>query len=385
MALATIIRNGEIFSPAPGGTSDILSIGEKIVKIGDVNERHLHDLDLEVITLDGADSFVFPGIIDPHQHIIGGSGEKGFASRSFQMTLPEIVLGGITTVVGCIGTDVYFRNMPGLLAQAREFNEEGISCFIYSGGYTVPPATLTGSLRTDMLLVPEVIGAGEIAVSDYRSSQPTSHEIARIIADCYVGGMMTGKCGVTHFHMGDEGNGLSPILDAWKEHAVKKECLYPTHVNRNKKLLKEAAEFTRQGFFCDLDTTDENLPVELKNFVDWGGDLNQITISSDASHSSPGTLWKELVRVHRELHWPWEKILPLVTTNPAKILRFRDKGLIAANKDADLIVVDKKSLNIKHVVSRGKIMVQDYKFIPMLKSLSESNRKIELHGKKEKR
>ncbi len=385
MAVATIIRNGEIYGPSFMGSGDILCIGGKIIKVGKVNEKSLQDYDMDISVVDSSECYVFPGLIDPHQHIIGGSGEKGFASRSFPITLPEIVLGGITTVVGCIGTDVYFRNMPALLAQAKEFNEEGLSCFIYSGGYAVPPATLTGNLRNDMLLVNEVIGAGETAVSDNRSSQPTISELARIVADCYVGGMMTGKCGVTHFHMGDGDRGLDPLHEMWKVNDLKKESLYPTHVNRNEKLLKQAADFTRQGFFCDLDTTDEKLPEELKKFVDWGGDLNQITVSSDASHSSPATLWHELVKVHQELKWPWEKILPLVTTNTAKILKFHQKGELAADKDADIIVVDKKTLKIKHVVALGKIFVRDYKFIPRLKCMADSNRKIEIHGEKEKR
>jgi beta-aspartyl-dipeptidase (metallo-type) len=385
MAIATIVRNGEIFSPKPCGKGDILSIEGKIIKIGEVNEKNLGDYNLDAGVVDATDCYVFPGLIDPHQHIIGGSGEKGFASRSFQIMLPEIVLGGITTVVGCIGTDVYFRNMPALLAQAREFNEEGITCFIYSGGYAVPPSTLTGNLRTDMLLVNEVIGAGETAISDYRCSQPTIQEIARIVADCYVGGTLTGKCGITHFHMGDGERGLDPLLELWKENDIKKESLYPTHVNRNDRLLKQAADFTKQGFVCDLDTTDENLTEGLRNFIAWGGDLNQITISSDASHSAPETLWRELVRVHKELQWPWEKILPLVTTNPARILKFHQKGELAVDKDADIIVVDKKSLKVKHVLARGKIFIQDYKFIPKLKSMADSNRKIELNGEKEKR
>jgi beta-aspartyl-dipeptidase (metallo-type) len=362
MAVATIIRQGEIFTPFPRGKGDILCIGEKIIKIGEVNEKNLRELELDVRMIDGSECFVFPGLIDPHQHIIGGSGEKGFASRTLQITLPEIVFGGITTVVGCIGTDAYFRNMPALLAQAKEFNEEGLTCYIYSGGYSVPPATLTGNLRTDMLLVSEVIGAGETALSDVRCSQPTSPEIARIVSDCYVGGTLTGKCGVTHFHMGDADRGLEPILEVWRQNDLRKESFYPTHVNRNDRLLKQAADFTKQGFYCDFDTTDENLVEDLRKFIDWGGDLNQISVSSDASHSSPETLWHELIKLHRELQWTWEKILPLVTTNPARILKFSQKGQIEADKDADLIVVDKTTLKIKHVLAKGKIFVQDYKF-----------------------
>lgn len=385
MALATIIRGGDIYSPAHIGKNDILCIGEKIIKIGPINENEVSHLNLEIQTIDASDCFVFPGFIDPHEHIIGGSGEKGFASRSPQITLPEIVLGGITTVVGCIGTDIYSRNMQCLLAQAREFNEEGISSYIYSGGYSVPPATITGSVRNDMILIDEVIGAGEMAISDYRGSQPTTWEIARIVADCYVGGSLTGKCGITHFHMGDTERGLDPLLEMCKKHDVCKESLYPTHINRNDKLLKQAAELSNQGFNFDMDTTDENLVEELKKYVNWGGNLEMLTISTDASHTSPTTLWQELVKVHKEMGWPWEKILPLITTNTARILKFQHKAMIKPDKDADFAIIDKQNLSVKHVVARGKIFVRDHQFIPKLKCMSDSNRKIELHGQKKER
>ena len=380
MALATIIRGGEIYSPHYLGKKDILCIGERIIKVGEVDEKELTDLNLDIQLIEADDCFVFPGLIDPHEHIIGGSGEKGFASRSPQITLPEIVLGGITTVVGCIGTDIYSRNMQCLLAQVGEFNEEGISSYIWSGGYAVPPASITGSVRNDMILISEVIGAGEMAISDFRGSQPTTWEVARIVADCYVGGSLTGKCGVTHFHMGDSERGFEPLLELCRNHDVTKESLYPTHVNRNEKLLKHAAELTQQGFTFDMDTTDENLVEELRKFTGWGGDLNQLTLSTDASHTSPTTLWQEMVKLHQELKWPWEKILPLVTTNTARVLKFHNKAQISVDKDADFALIDKRELTVKHVVARGKIFVKDHQFIPKLKCMSDSNRKIELHG-----
>ncbi len=385
MALATIIKNGDVYSPQHSGDKDILCIGEKIIKIGQIVDEDVSRLNLKIQTVDSTGCFVFPGFIDPHEHIIGGSGEKGFASRSPQITLPEIVLGGITTVVGCIGTDIYSRNMPALLAQAREFNEEGITSFIYSGGYAVPPSTLTGNVRTDMILINEVIGAGEMAISDFRGSQPTTWEIARIVADCYVGGTLTGKCGVTHFHMGDSERGLDPLLELCKNHDVCKDSLYPTHINRNDRLLKQAAELTQQGYQFDMDTTDEKLTEELKKFVDWGGDLSRLTVSTDASHTSPTTMWQEMVKVHKELGWPWEKILPIITTNTARILKFHQKGRIEVDKDADFAIIDKKTLRVKHVVARGKIFVRDFEFIPDLKCMSDSNRKIGLNGQKKER
>jgi beta-aspartyl-dipeptidase (metallo-type) len=50
---------------------------------------------------------------------------------------------------------------------------EGITAYIMVGSYQFPPATITGSLRKDIALIPNVIGVGEIAISDHRSTQPS--------------------------------------------------------------------------------------------------------------------------------------------------------------------------------------------------------------------
>ncbi|MCK7478548.1 MAG: hypothetical protein M0C28_15030 [Candidatus Moduliflexus flocculans] len=70
--------------------------------------------------------------------------------------------------------------MTSLLAKARALEIEGVSTFIFSGSYEIPVRTLTGSVRSDLILIDKVVGAGEIAVSDHRSSQPTFDEIARL-------------------------------------------------------------------------------------------------------------------------------------------------------------------------------------------------------------
>lgn len=52
-------------------------------------------------------------------------------------------------------------------------------------------------------------------------------------------------------------------------------------------------------------------------------------------------------------------LIPL-TLSPARFLKFPCKGKIAEGYDADLVLLDDK-LNIHTVISRGKIMVQNYK------------------------
>ena len=77
--------------------------------------------------------------------------------------------------------------------------------------YHVPPTTLTGSVKADMLHLDLCIGCGELAISDHRSSQPSFEEVARIAAECHVGGIMTGKAGILHLHLGDGARLLSLV------------------------------------------------------------------------------------------------------------------------------------------------------------------------------
>jgi hypothetical protein len=58
-------------------------------------------------------------------------------------------------------------------------------------------------VRGDIVHVDRVIGVGEVALSDHRSSQPTFDELAKLGAEAHVGGLMTGKAGVVHLHLGD--------------------------------------------------------------------------------------------------------------------------------------------------------------------------------------
>jgi len=39
---------------------------------------------------------------------------------------------------------------------------------MWSGGYRVPVPTLTGNVQRDMVLIPRIIGFGEIAIADNR-------------------------------------------------------------------------------------------------------------------------------------------------------------------------------------------------------------------------
>src|SRR5215210_5220351 len=201
--MLTLIENGEIYAPEPRGRGSVLILGDRVARVGEVDARAVEALGLELAVIDATGCLVTPGLIDPHEHLLGGSGEEGFSTQTPEIFLSELVGAGITTVVGCLGVDTTTKTMPGLLARAKALKEEGLTAFVYTGGYNVPPTTLTGSIRNDILFIDEVIGGGEIAISDLRAREPDALELARLVTDVYVGGILSKKAGITHFHVGD--------------------------------------------------------------------------------------------------------------------------------------------------------------------------------------
>jgi beta-aspartyl-dipeptidase (metallo-type) len=378
----TVIRGGEVYSPDPVGKADVLLAAGKIVRIGAVDASALESCALGLEVIDAANRIVVPGFIDPHEHILGGSGENGFETQTPEIALSEIVAGGITTVVGCLGTDTTTKTMPGLLAKAKAFNAEGVTAYIYSGGYNVPPVTLTGSVRTDMMYVTEVIGAGEIAISDLRSTEPTDHELARLVRDAYVGGLLTGKSGVTHFHVGACKTRLAPLRSLLDNFHIEPASLYPTHIERSEELMLEAVELSRRGVTVDIDTVEQDLPQWVRFFLDHGGDASHLTVSSDAAVNSPTTVWQQVRMCILENHVPLETMLPMITGNTAKVLKLHGKGRLAEGTDGDIVLLQKESLQVAEVIAGGRRFITDGALSFRESFLRDSNRKVELYGQK---
>jgi beta-aspartyl-dipeptidase (metallo-type) len=377
----TLIRNGLVFGPEPSGTKDILIAGSKVAALAEPGKIRIEGAPVDI--LDASGKMVFPGLIDSHVHILGGGGEGGPATRAPEINLEDIVSHGVTTVIGCLGTDGITRHLTSLLAKARALEAEGITTYIFAGSYEVPPRSITGSIRSDLVLIDKVIGAGEIAISDHRSAQPTFEEIARLAAECRVGGMLGGKAGVLHLHLGDGEKRLEMLFRLIRETEIPPTQVIPTHVNRNAALFEEAVTFALAGGFFDLTTGPEPDPEEgpevsiekaLTLCLERRVPLSRITTSSDSNGSLPvfdraGNLIgltiateKDFLRTFRSLLQ--KRILApadcarVFSTNAASFYKLPGKGEVRPGSDADLILLD-KDFELRDVFARGKRMMSE--------------------------
>jgi beta-aspartyl-dipeptidase (metallo-type) len=379
--MLSLIRNADLYQPAPVGRKDILVAGQTIVRI---ENRIETPASWHVEVIDAAGRIVCPGFVDLHVHLLGGGGEGGFATRTPEIVLSSITAAGVTTVVGCLGTDDISRRPEALLAKARQLESEGVSARMYTGSYQFPLATITGSVRRDVALIGEVIGVGEIAVSDHRSSAPTLAELARAAAEARVGGMMAGKAGLVHLHMGDGKAGLDPILQIAEETDIPIGQFLPTHVNRNARLFDQAIEFARAGGHIDLTVMGESLDFvrgtadALSRTKDEGVDWSRISLSSDSNGSMPvfdetGKLVRlavaDIASLHQEFRrlvasgFSLAEVLPLVTANPARRVGLADrKGGVFVGADADLLILEPE-LSIHTVLAKGRVMVKNGKAV----------------------
>jgi beta-aspartyl-dipeptidase (metallo-type) len=377
-----LIEGGELYDPAPRGRKTLLVANDRLEKIGSVDRRALDALGVEYEVIDATDCVVAPGLIDPHEHLLGGSGEGSLALQSPEPFLREIVSAGVTTVVGTLGVDTTMKTLPGLLARVKALGEEGLSACMWTGGYNVPPTTVLGSVREDMLFIDEVVGAGEVAISDERGLNQSAQELAKLVRDTHVGGLLSGKAGITHFHVGEEETRLQPLRDLVEEFQVKPEWLYPTHVQRNEKLLREAIDLANAGAHVDFDVVNQDLAKWLDFYIENGGPLEQLTISSDTDSSTPAIFYEQLCGLVVKHGHTLDLVLPLVTTNPATALKLPKKGRLEVGNDADIVILGQGSLDIRHVIAKGKRMVSDGKPVVREKFLEESYRKVEFVGDK---
>ncbi|MEY8365276.1 beta-aspartyl-peptidase [Anaerovoracaceae bacterium 41-7] len=376
-----LIKGVNLYTPEYLGVKDVFLAGGKICKIADNIEL---PTELEVEVIDGTGLLLLPGFIDSHVHVLGGGGEGGFANRTPEATLSGLTRYGITTVVGCLGTDGIGRDIKSLVAKIKGLREQGISAYAYTGSYQVPVRTLTGGIIDDIMMIEEIIGTGEIAISDHRSSQPTADEFKRLCADTRVGGILSGKAGIINIHLGDSPRCMDLINQVIAETEIPATQFLPTHVNRNAALFEEAVEYAKLGGAVDFtgnedidywETICDEVRVSkgIKRLLDEGVSSDLFTISSDGQGSLPmfsadgvfqgmgmgqsSCLLKEVRECVEKEGIPLEIAIKAITSNPAKVLCLPQKGRIEEGMDADLCLMT-KDLEIDTVIAMGQVMVK---------------------------
>ncbi len=381
MAALTLVRGAEVFAPEPLGRRDLLIGAERILRIAPHIPRPRPAL-ISTRVVDARGRILCPGLVDQHVHLAGGGGEGGFDHRTPPLAFSQLTLAGVTTAVGLLGTDGVTRSVQDVVASTRALTQLGITGYAYTGAYALPTRTITGSVRADILMVGEVLGCGEIAIADDRGSHPSEQDLAVLAAEARVGGLLSGKAGVVHLHVGDGVRGLSSLFRLVSDHEIPIRHLVPTHLNRRRALLEDARRFAALGGTVDLTAGirpegPDHVSIApwdaLKDLLLEGVDPARITMSSDAGGSSPifdrqgrlltitqiqpAVLW-ESVRRSVAVGVPLETVLATVTAHPARVLELSHKGRVVEGADADFLLLD-EDLGIREVWARGRRLVAE--------------------------
>ena len=361
-----LIQNAQIWSPEPLGIADILVAGGRVAAMGpnlDVRVPGLRSVDLQGAVLT-------PGLIDQHVHVAGAGGKRGFSSLTGEISMDEFMAVCSTTVVGLLGTDGATRSIEALYAKVQCLNEQGMSAYMFTGYYGMDPKHVTGSIQGDMVFIQPVLGC-KIAISDIRSSFPTATDLMRRVRDVVVGGMVSGKKGILHFHLGGAASQMDVLFEMLDHFEAPIQHLSPTHVARTESLFTQAIEFALRGCSIDITTgaskyTDPHLAA--LRALEAGVSPDLITFSTDghagldrkdASGQVVGTrpapiaanlqAFQSLVR---EGSVDPSVALKPVTSSPARNLGLSHKGRIEVGADADFCLFD-SNWNLGAVMARG--------------------------------
>ncbi|HBF58648.1 MAG TPA: beta-aspartyl-peptidase, partial [Exiguobacterium sp.] len=259
--------------------------------------------------------------------------------------------------------------------------------FLLSGSDMVPPVFLTHSTGHDIVLINEVIGIGEIAINDHRSTQPTAHELARLASEARIAGMVKGVSGTMNVHIGDGKQGLDLLHEVIETTDIPIGQFLPTHINRSERIFEAGLAWAKQGGRIDFTTcTTESFIAEgeipagqaVARAVAAGIPLEQITMSSDAGASLPafddaGRLVRidtgkpsslmQAVRDAVERGVAFDQAISTITRHVADAYGVSG-GRIATGERADLLLID-DALQIDTILANGHaIMIQKKWLIP---------------------
>lgn len=367
-----IIKGADVYAPEHLGIRDVMLCGGHIEMIKE--EIPVCYDNCQVI--DGSGMILTPGIIDQHVHVTGGGGEGSFHTRVPEAMLSDFIRGGVTTVVGLLGTDGITRSVENLVAKVKSLREEGMTAYCLTGSYGYPSVTLTGDVKKDIMFIGEVLGL-KLAISDHRAPNISVEELIRVASDVRVAGMLSGKPGILTLHMGDDPRGLEPVFEALEKTSIPIKTFRPTHVARNWDLYDQALKFANMGGYIDL-TCDcapyKEVAEGLRRAKAAGVPLNHITLSSDGQGSwseydeegnlekigvsSVAASYEQVVDLVLNEGLDLTEVLAYVTANPADVLDLQEKGHIREGADGDLLLMKKEDLKLDTVIAMGRLMMR---------------------------
>lgn len=368
-----LLKSAEVYAPQYLGKKDILLVQDRIGMIGDALPTEGLPL-LEIF--DCAGKIACPGLVDQHIHLTGGGGEEGPPSSIPEIMLGDIISAGVSAVVGVLGVDGSGRTVQGLLTKARALEFEGLNTYIYTGYYGLPAVTITGRILTDIVFIDKVLGAGEIAISDYRSSHPDLQTLKELAYEVTTGGLVGGKAGILHIHVGDGKKGLQPLIELIEDSEYPVRMFVPTHLNRNGELFEQAVAYARRGGNIDLTAGEKtgkglSVPDAVLKLLGSGVPMDRVTVSSDANGSmkpegeggetrvgSVSQLLNDIRSCILDKGAPIPAALGLVTENVARILGlFPRKGCLAPGSDADILILNSGDMTPDRLFVKGNLLV----------------------------
>ncbi|CAF1596304.1 unnamed protein product, partial [Rotaria sordida] len=109
---------------------DVITAAEKVLTMMEpsktasfIESNRNHGL--KILEISVRDQVIIPGLIDVHVHAIGGGGEQGPYSRTPESRLSHLINGGLTTIVGILGTDGMTRSLSSLLQKMKSLEHDG--------------------------------------------------------------------------------------------------------------------------------------------------------------------------------------------------------------------------------------------------------------------
>jgi beta-aspartyl-dipeptidase (metallo-type) len=381
----TIVRCGQVLAPEALGARDLIIAGGRILELA---EPGVEITGLDVQVLDFRALTVTPGFIDNHVHVLGGGGGLGFASRAPELQTSQLTRAAITTVIGMLGFDATSKDMRALVAKTKAFREDGISAYALTGATLEHPVpTLTGRIRDDIAFVEEIIGVGEISVSELGYAYDSNGPGAQYIAEAATAGLLAGRLArkrgylclqVPPYH----GACLKPVIAMLERTGLPIAQLLPSHVNQTDAYMADAITWAERGGLVDVGANyspENNFsratpPAKaIVRLLEAGVPLARILLSSDGNGAPPkeeqcqgqpavanympvGALpatWRRLIVDEGVAP---SDALRVVTANVAAATGLRRKGGIAPGMDADLAAFD-DDWRIHTVMARGRVMV----------------------------